>query len=61
MGTKVVVLVPCIYTSEGRVYKGPAELSMEDISAIKKNEKATGRELIKVSRKKSSPSVEGAD
>ena len=61
MGTKVEVLVPCIYTSEGRVYKGPAELSMEDISTIKKNEKATGRELIKVTRKKAAPVVEGSD
>ena len=61
MGTKVEILVPCIFLTEGRAYKGPAELSKADIEAIKATEKATGRELIKVSRPKKAPKVEGSD
>jgi len=61
MGTKVEILVPCIFLTEGKAYKGPAELSKEDIDAIKATEKETGRELIKVSRKKAKPAVEGSD
>ena len=61
MGTKVEILVPCIHLTEGRAYKGPAELSKADVDAIKATEKASGRSLIKISRKKSSPKVEGSD
>lgn len=59
MTTRVKVVVPCIVTSVGRVYEGPADLSKADIDAIKAIEKSTGRDLIQISRKK--PSVEGAD
>ena len=59
MTTRVKVVVPCIVTSEGRVYEGPADLSKADIDAIKKIEKSTGRDLIQISRKKAV--IEGSD